>query len=1024
MHASTPAGPASRRPAGSKPFQATARSLFRVEPGERASVAIMMAYSAAAVGGVLTIGYGGVSQALFFSRLPASDVPFTLILPAASIVLTLLLYNRLGSRFRLPPLAVGSSALLMLAGLILWGLLIAGHGKSFGVVAAIFLYCETAASVMILQFWTFAGQIFNPRQARRLFGLIAAGGTASSVLAGLTLVLLARFVGVDNLLLVVAGSIGVCGACAVALRKQIPVVAGTRPGPRRQGVAAAPASVRSLQAKDRSRDSPRRPACAAPKPGPQLLRDIRAIWRSPLLRAIAGLSFLVSLLVNIGAYQFFLALQIHYTGRGPALAEFLGVFAAWTGLAALVIQLFITGPAMIRFGFLAVQMCFPLAMVATGGASLIAWGPLWAITLTRACDPILRRTTHEASVNALYLPVPAELRARARTVMEIVYAVTFGLAGAVFLLVQHTAPGWTYQYWSIPALFLAACWLALLLWARPQYVRALDESVNRRRLDLAGLAIDVTEDTTAQLLIRTLNSGDDRQVVYVLQLLMESSDPRWRPHIEGLLTHPSPQVRVATLHYLGREADPSLHRQIAALLDAPEDEVRAAAIEAMFALDSTHAIPVAVSQLDHPGPRTVCAAVTGLITRGNTEYVLLAARRLKAMLTSGQPAMRRAGADVLGALAGRPLDVSALSIIVGSGHKAPVSTAGAPREPGETPAELLIGLLGDRATRASAADALARRGQDSVPALGALLDDPTRDSALRIQACRILDRIGRASAVQILLRHLTEPDERVRAAVYQSLARLQSTGTDVSVDKAALDGRIMVELRRCYELKVWHADIREQDKDGLLGDAINERIERAIDRIFFLLAIRYPEHDLARARQLLIRTAGQRAQPSGYHPARAMAIELLDNLLDRELGDRPAGVKLLLLPLLEAPIDRLVEIARTRLDTQPKLPSDRLQQLAGNDDPWLRACAIHRIGTLEDPRLVAVVTAALSADNPLVRETAVVARDRLVASAQVLAHESKQSDATEPLSVRRHPRSHQSAGQPVSSCGDGDAADD
>lgn len=88
---------------------------FKVQPGEGVYVALMILYSAAAVGGILTVGYNGVGEALFLSRLPASDVPFTLILPAIAIVLALWLYNLLAARIWFPHLAVASSIVRFLS---------------------------------------------------------------------------------------------------------------------------------------------------------------------------------------------------------------------------------------------------------------------------------------------------------------------------------------------------------------------------------------------------------------------------------------------------------------------------------------------------------------------------------------------------------------------------------------------------------------------------------------------------------------------------------------------------------------------------------------------------------------------------------------------------------------------------------------------------------------------------------------------------------------------------------------------
>src|SRR5947209_16472581 len=90
------------------------RSAARIQPGEGCQVAIMIVYSAAAVGGVWTIGFNGISQTLFLSRLPASDVPFTFILPAIAILVLLTSYAWLASHFSLTSLTAGSSVFLLL----------------------------------------------------------------------------------------------------------------------------------------------------------------------------------------------------------------------------------------------------------------------------------------------------------------------------------------------------------------------------------------------------------------------------------------------------------------------------------------------------------------------------------------------------------------------------------------------------------------------------------------------------------------------------------------------------------------------------------------------------------------------------------------------------------------------------------------------------------------------------------------------------------------------------------------------
>lgn len=907
------------------------RSLLRIQPGEGVRVALMLVYSAAAVGGVLTVGYGGVAEALFLSRLPASDVPFTLVLPSIALVLTLLFYNRVASWLWLPYLAVGSCVLLLAVGLAFRLLLNTGYAGSFPILAAIFLYTEVAASVMILQFWTFAGQIFDPRQARRLFGLIAAGGTLSTVLAGIFLATLVRIIGVDNLILVVAASLAVCGMCCAILARHLPRFRGRRTA-WRQVVASS------------SRHS--------------LRRDLANVWRVPLLRAMAGLTILVSLLINIAAYQFFLVLQSTYAGRAGTLAVFLGQFAIWTGIAALGLQLFVTSSVMTRFGIFAAQLFFPVAMGLTGGAILLMGGGLGPTALTRACDATFRRTTHEASFNALYLPVPAELRQKAKALLEALYAITFGLAGGVFLVMQPAAPGWTYQYWSVPVILLAMGWLVLLFWTRRQYMLAVEQSVNARRLDFESLSLDITDETTVNVLVHALHSADERQVVHVLHLSAEAPRSAWLPHVSILLTHPSPQVRVMALEYLRRAEAPMYSTEISALLQAPEDEVRAAAIDTLFAVAGPAASTQVAPCLNVSAPRTVGAAVTALLGDGNSQYAATAAERLAAMLRSDQPAMRREGTRVLGRLAGRQLHRAVQSILDDGegtdGHALPAR---------------LVRLLRDKVTRSTAADSLVQYGYQAVPFLAASMCDSSSDRAVRVEIAKVLEHIGSATAAAVLLDRLADPDEVVRAAIYNALSHFRRTGADFLLYDAALKARISAELTDCYRLHVWRQDLREPDDDALLVDTLHDRIDRAVDRILSLVEIQYPGHHLIRARLALA---------EGNESVRGMAVELLDSLVDR-------GTAELLLPLLEAPIERILSIASRHFGIVNRSASDRLAELAQGSDPWLRSCAIARIGALGDSRLMASVTAALEADDPLVCETAITACRKLLDSVQLTA---------------------------------------
>jgi hypothetical protein len=257
-------------------------------------------------------------------------------------------------------------------------------------------------------------------------------------------------------------------------------------------------------------------------------------------------------------------------------------------------------------------------------------------------------------------------------------------------------------------------------------------------------------------------------------------------------------------------------------------------------------------------------------------------------------------------------------------------------------------------------------GVAALAALNAVLTDARYDRDIRAQVPGILRRIGGQAAAGILIARMAEPDERIREGIYRALAQIRSSATHLPLDHGALHGAMLMELRRAYEWYVMRADLHAGETDVLLDEALHTRIDQALDRLFSLLEVCYPERQLRQIRRSL--TAADERK-------RSLALELLDTLVERRIGE-------LLIPLLEAPAERVLEVARTRIAINRRSQAERLQELVEGADLWLRACSIRCIGELRIHQLTAAVLAALASDNPLVCETALWAAHRLLDAAQ------------------------------------------
>ncbi len=88
------------------------------------------------------------------------------------------------------------------ANLLVFYFLMRAHVAPMWVAAAFFIWLSAFNMVVVSVFWSFMADIFSNQQARRLYGLIAAGGSVGAVTGPLITAALVKVVGIANLLLV------------------------------------------------------------------------------------------------------------------------------------------------------------------------------------------------------------------------------------------------------------------------------------------------------------------------------------------------------------------------------------------------------------------------------------------------------------------------------------------------------------------------------------------------------------------------------------------------------------------------------------------------------------------------------------------------------------------------------------------------------------------------------------------------------------------------------------------------------
>jgi AAA family ATP:ADP antiporter len=325
------------------------------------------------------------------------------------------------------------------------------------IVARVFFVWTSVFTLFAVSvFWSFMADLFSAEQGKRLFGFIAAGGTAGALAGPALTVWLSVPLGPANLLIVAALLLEAAIFCARRLE-----AAAARLGCE-TAVPAGPAGL-----------------------GGGWLSGIAMTLRSPYL---AGIAMWVMLLSIAGTFLYFQQANIVAAASDdPAVRTRL--FAAIdlaVGALTLVVQCFATGRLMKRFGVGAAAAFLPLVFAA--GFLALALSPALAVVIAFQA---LQRTANFAISNpareVLFTVLAREEKYKAKQVIDmVVFRGSDALGGWLFAALR--ALGMELRSISLAAIPLAAAWLALALALGRAQERRAERPVTDSGTDAEDLA--------------------------------------------------------------------------------------------------------------------------------------------------------------------------------------------------------------------------------------------------------------------------------------------------------------------------------------------------------------------------------------------------------------------------------------------------------------------------------------------------------------------------------------------------------
>ena len=177
-----------------------------------------------------------------------------------------------------------------------------------------------------------------------------------------------------------------------------------------------------------------------------------------------------------------------------------------------------------RLGVGMAILIMPVGLFLGSAATLIS-PVLWAAIFMKTCDDIFSLAINRWGIEILFIPIPASVKLKAKTFIDVVVERTSrGVAGLLLLFFVGVA-SLSISGLSIPTMVLLAVWIFLCVRVYKEYIVSLEATLQKRSLDIDTLTVDLSDPTTIRQVFPLLDSGNERQIVYALELLQYSENP-------------------------------------------------------------------------------------------------------------------------------------------------------------------------------------------------------------------------------------------------------------------------------------------------------------------------------------------------------------------------------------------------------------------------------------------------------------------------------------------------------------------
>ncbi len=871
--------------------------LFNLQPGQGARTFLTALYLCLVIMAYMILK--SASKGLFIERFGSRNIPYATIAIAALVGLFVALYIRVSRHVRPTHLASGTLGVFIASWIVFWWLERAGVHSA---VAVFYVWVGMYGAIAATQVWTLANDLFTTREAKRVFGVVGAGGIFGAISGGLLTGFLAIRIGTVNLPLVAAVLL-VAAAAIVFILARYRIPTRTR---------------------------------AEGEPPPRQLGDsLRIVAHSPHLRLVAMLVLITALATKMVDWQFSAMLELTFEDK-DRIAAFDGAFNSIAGVVGLLFQMLLTSRLLVVLGLGGTILALPLALT-LGTAILIPTLTMWAAVVVRGADATLKHSIDRSSRELVYLPVSRSIKVQAKSAIDMVVdRFGDGLAGfvqaGVLLLLAGITLSSAVRIMGIVNLVFLALWLLVAIRLRRSYVNELAGSIAEGRVEVGSWHEAMAGADTMTAVERALDSDEPAKTLAALDLV--AANPQWdlTDTLCRLAHSDDPGVRARALAILLDPDNPDLPAGVAGAFEREDQDLLAECIDLQMATDPAERKRRAQTILDRAGGPARGAWIALMVRRLGPEFRPVARGLMQQLLDKSSPAdAREVAATAIGMV---PVESGLADLLPelledDDPKVASAAARSAGAIGGDEHLARVVPLLGRTATRQAARMTLQSRGDSAIPVLMRAVARDDLDTRVKAKIPLVLSGIDSSEAMASLARLLSVDDLQIVAASSHALYRVRLKKPDGAMIPAP-EARdlILAQAVRCSGL-IELIQILEQDQPEqqtaawhLMLDSLRSAYARHHLAVFQTLCLCYSPRHIVNCRRSLV---------DKNLELRANAAELLDNLVPRKLWRE-------LLPVLYR---EEFGDEKSKPAGGPAASAKALERLVSGEDKWLAEVAAH-----------------------------------------------------------------------------------